>query len=149
SRCAEVYFDGTRVKTSGERVAPRAVVEDGPDGGFVLRMDKDPAVDEAVALGVVRTGDTLHPIAEGETTGHMLERLPLSRVFKREDRAELVTQVLPELEKRLTVAVTASSLPHTDEAARPRIEMDLSHQGHALSVLPTLVYGDPPIARVD
>jgi SNF2 family DNA or RNA helicase len=27
--------------------------------------------------------------------------------------------------------------------------MDLSHHGHTLSVLPTLVYGDPPIARVD
>jgi len=26
--------------------------------------------------------------------------------------------------------------------------MDLSHQGHTLSVLPTLVYGDPPMARV-
>ncbi|MGH7271815.1 MAG: DEAD/DEAH box helicase, partial [Polyangiaceae bacterium] len=27
--------------------------------------------------------------------------------------------------------------------------MDLSHQGHTLSVLPTLVYGDPPVARID
>jgi SNF2 family DNA or RNA helicase len=27
--------------------------------------------------------------------------------------------------------------------------MDLTHQGHTLSVLPLLVYGDPPIARVD
>ena len=28
--------------------------------------------------------------------------------------------------------------------------MDLSHvEGHTLSVLPLLVYGDPPIARID
>src|SRR5204863_4446865 len=32
---------------------------------------------------------------------------------------------------------------------RPRIAMDFAHQGHTLSVLPTLVYGNPPIARVD
>jgi superfamily II DNA or RNA helicase len=149
SRSETVYFEDRRVKTSGEKIAPRAVVEDAPNGGFVLRMERDPAVDEAVALGVVRTGDTLRPISEGETTGHLLERLPLSRAFKREDRTELVTSVLPELEKRLSVTITASSLPHTDEAARPRIEMDLSHQGHALSVLPTLVYGNPAIARID
>jgi superfamily II DNA or RNA helicase len=32
---------------------------------------------------------------------------------------------------------------------RPRIAMDLSHHGHTLSVLPLLVYGDPPMARID
>jgi superfamily II DNA or RNA helicase len=149
SRSNDVFFDDLRVKTSGERVPPKAVVEDAPDGGFVLRMERDPSVDEAVALGVVRCQGTLRPISEGETTGHLLERLPLSRIFKKDDRAELVTQVLPELEKRLPVTIRAASLPRADETARPRIEMDLSHQGHTLSVLPKLVYGNPPIARID
>jgi superfamily II DNA or RNA helicase len=149
SRSPDVFFEGTKVKTSGERVPPRAIVEDAPDGGFVLRMERDPSVDEPVALGVVRCADTLRPIAEGETTGHFLERLPLSRVFKREDRAELVTSILPELEKRLPVTIVAGALPRADDTARPRIDMDLSHQGHTLSVLPKLVYGNPAIARVD
>jgi superfamily II DNA or RNA helicase len=149
SRSDDVFFDDARVKTSGEKLPPRATVEDAPDGGFVLRMERDPIVDEPVALGVVRAGGTLRPIAEGETTGHFLERLPLSRVFRRDDRAELVTSILPELEKRLPVTVNARALPRADDSARPRIDLDLSHQGHTLSVLPKLVYGNPPIARVD
>ncbi|HEX3593654.1 MAG TPA: DEAD/DEAH box helicase, partial [Polyangiaceae bacterium] len=149
SRNPDVFFEDARVKTSGERIPPVAIVDDAPDGGFVLRMERDPSIDEPVALGVVRCQGTLRPIAEGETTGHLLERLPLSRTFKKDDRAELVTQVLPELEKRLHVTIRAASLPRADDSARPRIEMDLSHQGHTLSVLPKLVYGSPPIARVD
>ena len=149
SQSPDVFFENTKIKTSGERIPPRATVEDAPDGGFVLRMERDPAVDEPVALGVVRCGGVLRPIAEGETTGHFLERLPLSRIFRKDDRAELVTAVLPELEKRLPVTVKAASLPRADDTARPRIEMDLSHQGHTLSVLPRLVYGNPPMARVD
>jgi superfamily II DNA or RNA helicase len=146
---AEVTFEDAAVRISGEPVPPMTVVEDAPGGGFLLRMDRDPSITDVVALGVVRCGDILRPLAEGETTGHLLERLPLSRTFKQEDRAELVTKVLPELEKTLSVVIATSRLPKAMQEARPRIEMDLSHQGHTLSILPTLVYGDPPIARVD
>ena len=150
SRSSDVFFEDARVVTSGERVPPRAFVDDAPEGGLVLRMERAAEVEEPVALGVVRCkGGVLRPIAEGETTGHLLERLPLTRTFARDQRAELVTTVLPELEKRLPVTVRAASLPRADENAKPRIEMDLSHQGHTLSVLPKLVYGNPAIARVD
>ncbi|NVL83934.1 hypothetical protein, partial [Escherichia coli] len=40
-------------------------------------------------------------------------------------------------------------LPRRAADVRPRIAMDLSHHGHTLSVLPLLVYGDLPMARVD
>ncbi len=145
----DVEFEGTPVRVSGDFVRPRAVVEDAPAGGFVLRMERDPDVTDVVAMGVVRCGDTLRPIAEGTTTGQMLERLPLSRVFVGPDEAELVTQVLPELERRLPVLVATARLPRVSKEARPRIAMDYAHQGHTLSVMPLLVYGDPPIARVD
>jgi superfamily II DNA or RNA helicase len=146
---AEVTFQGAAVRVSGDAVRPHAVVEDAPLGGFVLRMEQDPAVTEVVAMGVVRCGDTLHPIAEGATSGHLLERLPLSRTYAGAGEAELVTKVLPELEKRLSVSIVTSRLPGTRSEVRPRIAMDYGHQGHTLSVLPLLVYGDPPIARVD
>jgi superfamily II DNA or RNA helicase len=112
-------------------------------------MERDPEVTEVVAMGVVRCGDTLRPIAEGATTGHLLERLPLSRTFAGPDEAELVTRVIPELERRIPVSVITSRLPGTRTGLGPRIAMDYGHQGHTLSVLPLLVYGDPPIARID
>lgn len=146
---AEVLFDGSPIKVSSEGVLPRAVVEDAPGGGFVLRIEKDPAVEEVVSMGVVRIGGMLRPLAEVETTGEFLEKLPLSRTFPKAQETELVTKVLPELEKKLTVHVNTKKLPRRAADVRPRIFMDLSHHGHTLSVLPLLVYGDPPMARID
>ncbi|AKU98881.1 hypothetical protein AKJ09_05545 [Labilithrix luteola] len=145
----EVTLDGAPIRVSGEPMLPRAVVEAASNGGFVLRMERDPSVTEVVAMGIARVADVLRPLGETELTGEYLERLPLSRVFSREQEAELVTRVLPELEKKLTVVVNTRKLKHATREALPRISMDLSHQGHTLSVLPTLVYGDPPIARID
>jgi superfamily II DNA or RNA helicase len=57
--------------------------------------------------------------------------------------------VLPEIERKLDVVVATARLPRRAEEAHPRIDFDLSHHGHTLSILPTLVYGDPAVARVD
>jgi superfamily II DNA or RNA helicase len=145
---SEVTLDGRPVKVSGQTVLPRASVVDAP-GGFLLRIDRDPAITDVIAKAVARVGDTLRPLGETTTTGDLLERLPLERTFRSSDEAELVTRVIPELEKRLEVTIATTRLPRKSVTARPRIAMDLSHQGHTLSILPTLVYGDPPIARVD
>jgi superfamily II DNA or RNA helicase len=144
----DVTLDGVPVKTSGERVVPRAAVDDGPNGGFIIRIEADPMVTEILALGVARVGQVLHPLG-GMDMGETWERLPFTRPFKATEKTELVTKVLPELEKKFTVVVRTKKLPRKVRETRPRIAVDLSHQGHTLSVLPTLVYGNPPIARVD
>lgn len=146
---AEVTLDGKPVRVSGEVVLPHARVGDGPGGAFILRLERDAAISAIVAKGVVRCGGELHPIGEASTTGELLERLPLERTFKAAEAGDLVTTVLPELARKIDVQVATSRLPRPAIDARPRIEMDLSHQGHTLSVLPVLVYGDPPVARVD
>ncbi len=146
---AEVALAGAPVTISAEPVLPNARVEDAPGGAFLLRLQRDPAVTAVVAKGVVRCGDVLHPIGEAATTGELLERLPLERTFRPHEAIDLVTTVLPELERKIDVVVATTRLPRPVADARPRIMMDLSHQGHTLSILPTLVYGDPPVARVD
>ncbi|HET9932218.1 MAG TPA: DEAD/DEAH box helicase, partial [Polyangiaceae bacterium] len=149
STAEHVRLDGKPIKASGELVYPQATLEDGPHGGYRLRLEKDPAVDEVVAMGVARLGDTLRPLGETQSTGYLLERLPLATVFPRERQAELVAHVLPELEAKLKVNVRTTRLPRVAKDVRPRIAFDLSHHGHTLSVLPTLVYGDPPLLRID
>jgi hypothetical protein len=146
---AEVTFDGVSVHVSAEPVLPRARVEDAPGGGFLLRLDRDTEVTRVVAKGVALCGSVLRPIGETATTGERLEKLPLLRKFARGDAVELVTTILPDLRRKLVVVIATDMLPRPAGDARPRIEMDLSHQGHTLSVLPTLVYGDPTVARVD
>ncbi len=146
---AEVTLDGAPVVASGERVLPRATVDDAPNGGFELRIERDPAISDVVALGVARLGNVLRPLGETQTTGEMLEKLPLVRTFAKSEQALFVTSVLPDIEKQIVVTVRTTRLPRRSIEARPRLALDLTHQGHALSVLPLLVYGDPPIARVD
>ncbi len=145
---SEVFLDGERLTVSGEPLLPLASVRDVPEG-FLLRIERNPAITAVISKGVGRVGSTLRPLAETDTTGDMLERLPLTRVFRREDEGELVTRVLPELEKKLDVVIATSRLPRRSVTSRPRVALDLSYQGHTLSVLPTLVYGNPPIARLD
>jgi superfamily II DNA or RNA helicase len=146
---AEVTFEGAPVKVSGELLLPRASVSDAPGGGFVLRLERDPSITEVLARGLARCGDTLRPLGEMSATGELLERLPLARTFAPADTTDLVTKVLPELESKLDVVIATKKLPRKATAVRPRVHMDLSHQGHTLSILPMLVYGDPPLARID
>jgi superfamily II DNA or RNA helicase len=64
------------------------------------------------------------------------------------DVAELVTNVLPSLSERIHLDVQTRNLPKTIRET-PRLALEVRRNGDQLAVLPTLVYGDPPIARVD
>lgn len=147
ANASSVSFNGEAAVTSGEPVKPHAVVEDGENGCFVVRIEKDALVSAVVAMGVVRVEGVMRPISGGELTGEWLENLPL--VKKVANQTELAARIVPELEKKFEVEVRTKRLPRTQKGVLPRIDLDLSHQGHTLSILPTLVYGEPAMARVD
>jgi len=143
-----VRWKGDPVQLASEPFEPRALVQD-HDSGVELRIDPDPALATVVAKGIGRAGDTLRPLGHTQLTGERLERLPLSRVFSRPELGELVGTVLPEIDKHIPVDIRTSRLPGRERSVRPRIALDIGHAEHTLSVLPTLVYGDPPVARID
>lgn len=145
---ARVRWAGKPVKVVAEPFEPRALVRD-HDGGVELRIDPDPALGEVVARGIGRAGDMLRPLGHTSLTGERMERLPLSRVFPRAELGELVGRVLPEIDKQIPVDIRTSRLPGRERSIRPRIALDIAHREHTLSVLPTLVYGEPPVARID
>jgi superfamily II DNA or RNA helicase len=145
-----VLLDGCPVTTSGRPVAPRAVLLDGRDGGVTVRIEADPTLDEVVARGVARCGAVLAPLAETALTGELLEKLPLERSVPRAGLGEIVSKILPDLEKTMPVTIRTRRLPGMARSGKPRISMQLSQGGgHTLAVLPLLVYGDPPQARID
>ncbi len=146
---SDVRLDGKTVKVSDEPIPPRVVVED-DRRAVVLRMLRNNRISEVVERGIALVGDTLHPLAELDWTGDLLERLPLERRFATEQLGELVTEILPELGRRVQVEVRSKRLPKTaGKPEVPRIRLDYEQAEHTLSVLPTLVYGDPPRARID
>ena len=146
---SDVLLDGQPIKTSGETIAPRGVVEDAEAGGVTLTVANDPRVEEIVVAGVVRLGATLHPIREVDLTGPRLEKMPFRRGFARGDLGRFVTEVLPGLEKRISLDIRTKRLPKGQGRARPRIVLTLQQKGHTLSVVPSLVYGDPVEAKVE
>ncbi|HVV87316.1 MAG TPA: DEAD/DEAH box helicase [Kofleriaceae bacterium] len=144
----DVRLGGAKVTTSGEPVLPRAVLDDDPAGGVELRLEA-PVGAAAIALGVARVGDTVRPIGASDLAGGRMERLPSVRHFPAADLPSVVTRVLPDLAARLPVEVKTARLPSVSHGETPRIALDVLQKGETLSVMATLVYGDPPRARVD
>lgn len=146
----DVRWRGDPVTTSGDVVLPRAVVNDHYDGARV-RIESDPTVQEVVALGVVRTIDNvLRPIGAVDLSGPRLDKLPQQFDVARSALPELVRSTLPALAQRMSVEIRARSLPTLARSReQPRMQIDVVQEGETLTVFPTLVYGDPPRARVD
>jgi superfamily II DNA or RNA helicase len=148
----DVRWRGDPIKTSGDPVFPRAVVYDAPgdSGGARVRIEADPDVREVATIGVVRTGENfLRPMGAIDLSGAKLEKLPQQFDVPRAALPELLGKTLPTLAQKIPIEIRATGLPRMGEKAEPRIAMDVSQDGDKITVFPTLVYGDPPIARVD
>ncbi len=150
----DLRLDGQSVTASGKPLAPRAVVlERGEGKGYRLRIEPSPRFDHLVIPGVAACrsdgeGLVVRPLGETELTGLALERLPTERSFAPAAVAELVTEVLPELEQRMEVDLRSSRLPRQLSQQPVRAVVQATQRGPALSLLAALVYGDPPCARV-
>ena len=150
-------LDGVAVVISEEEVRPVATLTDAPGGGAPavrLAITADPRVRQVVAGGIALCDDddgraTLHRLVETEMTGLRLQNLPIRRSFSGAEMGELVTVVLPDLARRAVVDIQSNRLPPVARDLAPRVVLDLDQIEGGLSVLPTLVYGAPPVARID
>ena len=151
SEVTELYLEDERIVASNKPVLPRVLLDDS-DHGFVLRVEAAPEVTEVLTSGValcLGKPPLLCPLGETTLTGKKLELLPNVRTFALQHVAELVCEVLPALERRIPVEVRSSKLPPLQRNVRPRVILEVSQQDDRLSVVPSMVYGDPPTARVD
>jgi superfamily II DNA or RNA helicase len=146
--CERVTLDGRPVSVSSEPILPRGSLTDRGEG-VRLAVVADPAVDEIVADRIALCRGVLHLLGHTQVAGERWEHLPMVRDYAPEELGELVTQMLPGLRRDIAVEVRSRRLPRATREARPRIHLDVSGDGERLSVLPTLVYGDPPLARID
>jgi superfamily II DNA or RNA helicase len=147
AECADVRLDGVPVRACAEPLVPHGRLED-DENGFRLSVVPDPSITETFANGVALCGDVLRPVGESGLTGRELAELPRGKHFSPDDALSLVTEILPDLERRIPVEIRTSRLPRTARVP-PRLVVETAREGEALSVLVTLVYGDPPAARVD
>jgi len=143
----DVRLDGRAVRTSAAPCSWRArVTDDGP--GFRLALERDPPVSEDLGDGVALCGDVLHVLGASGLDGRERDEYARGRRFDPDEATRLASEVLPALRRRLPVLVESARLPEA-RAEVPRLVVETARDGDALSVLATLVYGDPPRARVD
>ena len=148
SESEDVELDGKSVKTSSECILPIAHLVDAP-GGVRLYLDQDPRIDRTFSNGVALCDTTLHALGEPGLTGREKEELPRGRFFSFDQITELVTEWLPSLEEKVPVSIRTDCLPSTTREARPYVRVEVSREADQLSLLPSLVYGSPPTARID
>jgi superfamily II DNA or RNA helicase len=146
--CRTVFLDGRQVAMSEEEVLPFAVVTD-RDDGVAVTIRRDPRITAVPSPGVARMGDELARHGELELCGGFLQNLPIVTSYGRSELGELATRLLPALGRRMAVEVRTGRLPRVERGLAPRVAIELRQVGSSLSVLPTLVYGSPPCARID
>jgi superfamily II DNA or RNA helicase len=147
ARCEDVRLDGSPIRVSSKPVTLHGVLEEA-DGGFLLSVRPDPNITEHFTGDAVLCGDTLQMTGASRLSGRELADLPSGRFYSYDRVAELATEMLPSLEARIPVEIRTQKLPKT-ERLKPRIAIEVAEKRGRLSLLPTLVYGDPPSARVD
>jgi superfamily II DNA or RNA helicase len=147
SRCEDVRLEGDPIQVSAEPAGLHGLLADA-EGGLVLSVRQDPSITERFSNDAVLCDDVLKVMGPSHLTGRELADLPQGRFFANDRVAELVTEVLPGLEERIPVEIRTLRLPKT-QREKPRIAIDVRENRNHLSVLATLVYGDPATARID
>ncbi len=145
-RSADVTLDGSSVRASVTPLLPTVRVDE-YEGGFLLSLRLEEGA-EVFRNGVALLGGELRPVGEPELSGTERYQLEKGWRFSRSRSGELVGEVLPSLGKRLPVDVRAALSTETVRET-PRLSLRCQKSGDELYVLPSIVYGDPPVARVE
>ncbi|MFI5314499.1 MAG: SNF2-related protein [Myxococcota bacterium] len=145
--CDDVRLEGAPVAVSLEPVLPIARVEDRGDG-FAVQLARDPRLGELFANGVALCGGALRPLGDPHLGARDRAELTQGRVYPPEAAGRLVSEVIPELRARIPVEIHTTRLPR-EELAKPRLQALVTRHGDRLRVAAELVYGDPPVARVE
>jgi len=115
---------------------------------FLARLEQDQEIKEVYENGAMRRGRVVCPITDHGLGEIEFSSLRKGRVFAPEDVGLLVGDLLPRLRRHVTVILDAPDLPGS-RTLKPRILLKTDREGDLLAVLPTIVYGDPAVARLD
>ena len=149
SEATDLTLDGAPARASSEAIGPVGRVEDADDGGFRLRLVRDARVTEGFQNGaVLLAGGALHASSKGGLDDEQYGTLSRGVSYPPHQAARLVGEMLPRLKAKIQVDVRTKRLPKSG-AVPPRITLELSGLGETLWVTAGLVYGDPPVAKVE
>jgi superfamily II DNA or RNA helicase len=147
TECDDVKFRDKNAKIGEPRPVIRVRVDDHAEG-FRVWAEQDPEIEEIFDNGVVLYAGTLRAVGELDLSGRDVDELRKGRVYPFGQVADLVGRVVPALQERVPLEIASTLLPSATPM-QPRLLVQTEFVDGALGVLPLLVYGDPPVARVD
>ncbi len=143
---AEVTLDGQPVRLNPDSLLFRVrLIDEGE--GFKAGLYRPAGIDTLFRGAALKKGQ-LHPTSHGELTPEQRRLLVKGVVFGPHEVGRLVGDYLPKLRDRIPVEVETERLP-SSEGLRPRILVSLAERDGGLEVKAELVYGDPPVARIE
>lgn len=149
SRVGVVELDDEPVQVSRELLAPRIVVLDEGEG-FRVQQRLAAATSEVFRNGAALCDGVLSAIQLGDISPEDEALVSgAGMLIPRERGPELVGAIIPRLQEKLEVEVRTTRLPRAVKVS-PRLVVDAlaDDKGVSLTVIPRIVYGDPPIAEV-
>ncbi|MET0344023.1 MAG: DEAD/DEAH box helicase [Polyangiales bacterium] len=147
AECDEVLKDGKQVRF-GEPVPPLAAKVIKQNEAALLTVVRNPSLSHVYKNGAAEQSGKLCPLEDVPLSESDLAALERGRRFEPQQLADLIGRVLPALEGRLPIDAPAE-LKRGAVKIPPRVVLSAEVLDGVLEVLPSIVYGDPPSARVD
>jgi len=139
-------LDGQAIDLSNDPVSFEVRVTD-EDEGFKVGLYRPAGIDE-LFRGVALVGRSVRPTSHGDLTPEQRRMLVKGVRFGAHEVGRLVGDTLPRLRDRIPVVIATSRLPDQGQI-EPTVEIALAETVAGLEVKTSLVYGDPPVARVN
>jgi superfamily II DNA or RNA helicase len=149
ARLSHVELDGVPIQVSSSALpCALEVVDDGD--GFRVRIERDSEVSEVFENGAAIRAGLLSPVADTNLTAdEWLAFKGEGRLYRREEVVDLAAVGIPSLEGRVPITVKSARVPRAVRIS-PRVVIETVGDpiGDTMTVIPHLVYGDPPFAEV-
>jgi len=148
SVCKDIQLDGNPVQCSRERTGFIARIEDAAGGGVRLYGLQDPSIKETFRNGAALCAESvLRPFGHGKLLPEEIKMLAEGKYFAPRDFPELLSETLPHLEQKLAIHILSQKLPQ-QVRVNPRIDLHTEARDGVLLIIPEIVYGDPPLAKI-
>ncbi len=143
----DVTLDREKIEIGGATSGLCARLHDVGDDIRVV-LEQDPSVKMIYENGAIVREGKIHAFAPHGLRESDFRRFRDGAIFGPGERGTVAGDVLPRLRRHLPVIIETDRLPKA-RTIKPRLHIATARQGNNLEVFPTIVYGDPPVARVD
>ncbi len=143
---AHLTLDGKPVK-AGPAVSGMAARIKQDRDGYAVSLEQDPSIEMVFDNGIILHEGVVSALGDHGLTPGEFDTFRRTKTFHKTDLGTLVGDWLPKLKRKLRI-ISEVELPSA-VSSKPRIQIHTRREGDQMVAMPTIVYGEPALARVD